>query len=374
MNMQQKIENTLRRLVAIPSTSSNIALCREVIDEVKGDLSKLGLFIKEGEVEDHPWILATTQKTMSTDILLVAHLDVVPALEGLFTVRRKGTSLHGRGVYDMKFAAACYLELLREHHSELATMNIGVLFTTDEEIGGLSVKEVLASGLRAKIALLPDGGDNWAIEKRAKGPYGIGLTAQGKAAHGSRPWEGINALHTIMDVAQILRSKYPSEKPSDSTVSINQLIAGEAPNQIPEYASVAVDFRSFDKAEMDAFKLLIGELARIHNLETHIYNEGDPLVFDDTDPRVQEFMEVFERVVGHKAEFCESYGASDARYFGQYDIPCIVVQPHGGGRHSASEWIEATDLEKYYRLIETWIFQSSATGVASSAKNRTARS
>lgn len=360
MNMQQNIENALRRLVAIPSTSSNIALCRDVINEVKSDLVKLGLFIKEGELEDHPWILATTQETMSPDFLLVAHLDVVPALEELFTVQQKGGKLHGRGVYDMKFAAACYHELLREHHSELANINVGVLFTTDEEIGGLSVKEVLAAGLRPKLALLPDGGDNWAIEKRAKGPYGVNLIARGKAAHGSRPWEGNNALHTIMDVAQILRSKYPSEKPSDSTVSINQLIAGEAPNQIPEYASMAVDFRTFDKTEMLDFKLLVGELARIHSLEAHIYNEGDPLVFDETDPRVQGFMEVYEKIVGHKATFSESYGASDARYFAHYGIPCILVQPHGGGRHSADEWIEANDLEKYYRLIETWIFQSTA--------------
>lgn len=353
--MQQKLEKTLQQLVAIPSNSVDVMACDEIISFMATEFDALGLYVKRGVEGANPWMLATTQNTKELDILLAAHLDVVPAPEELFTIEKRGDQLYGRGVYDMKFSAACYLELFREHIDTLKHKNIGVLLTTDEETGGLSVKSILSEGIRAKVAFLPDGGDNWHIEKRAKGLFGVNLTAYGKAAHGSRPWEGENALHHLIDVIQVLRSKYPEGKPSTATLSVNRMQAGEATNQIPEYASVDMDFRTFDKGELEAFKLLVAELARIHHLEVTVLNTGDPLVFDETHPEVQGFLNALESVMGKKAEYSESYGGSDARYFAEFDIPCILIEPNGGKRHSAGEWLEANDLSTYYKLLETWI-------------------
>jgi acetylornithine deacetylase/succinyl-diaminopimelate desuccinylase-like protein len=56
-------------------------------------------------------------------------------------------------------------------------------------------------------------------------------------------------------------------------------------------------------------------------------------------------------------EYVSSYGGSDARFFAQRDIPTIIIEPHGDGRHAPDEWIEADDLEKYYRLMERWLIQ-----------------
>ncbi len=353
--MQQKLEKTLKQLIAIPSVSVDTEACDEIISLMAEEFTRLGLYVERGIEGANPWMLATTQQEKNPDILLTAHLDVVPGSEELFTLEKRDGRLYGRGVYDMKLAAACYLELFREHKDSLKKKNIGILFTTDEETGGLSVKNVLAQGLRPKVGFLPDGGDNWSIEKRAKGLYGVNLTTYGKAAHGSRPWEGDNALHRLMDIVQIVRSKYPSDKPSSATLSVNRFQAGEAANQIPEFASVDMDFRTFAKEELEAFKLLIAELARIHSLEITILNEGDPLLFDETRPEVQSFLNALESVTEKKPSFCDSYGGSDARYFAALDIPCILIEPSGGGRHSDNEWLEASDLEKYYRVIETWV-------------------
>lgn len=353
--MQQKLEKTLQQLIAIPSTSVDIPACDEIIAFMEEELGTLGLYLQRGAEDANPWLLATTMETKTPDLLLTAHLDVVPASEELFTMEKRDGRLYGRGVYDMKFSAACYLELFRQHIDTLKHQNVGILFTTDEETGGFSVKNILAKGLRPKVAFLPDGGDNWCIEKRAKGLWGLNLTTYGKAAHGSRPWEGENALHHLIDVIQILRSKYPEGKPSTATLSVNRMQAGEATNQIPEYASVDMDFRTFDKQELEAFKLLIAELARIHHLETTTLNLGDPLLFDETRPEVQGFLAAFETVMGRKAEYSESYGGSDARYFAEHDIPCILIEPNGGKRHSDGEWLEAKDLGTYYQLLETWV-------------------
>lgn len=362
--MQTHLEAALAKLISIPSITTNSAACREIIEYVRTELEPLGLFIHDNFETPNPWLYATTRDTKEVDILLAAHLDVVPAPDELFTMQKENDNLYGRGVYDMKLAAACYLELLKAHASELKSLNIGVLFTTDEEGGGLSVADVLNTGLRAKAVFLPDGGDNWHVEKRAKGLHGIQLTARGKTAHGSRPWEGENALHALLDVVHILRSKYPGMSPSDSTLTVNKLRAGEAVNQLADYASVMIDFRSFSKEDLANYRRLVAELAKKHNLEVTVLNTGEPLAFDDTAPGVQSFLTALRSYLNtDEIPYCESYGSTDARYFAEYNIPCIIMEPSGGGRHAPDEWLRAGDLEKYCQLLEQWIFPQTVTAV-----------
>jgi succinyl-diaminopimelate desuccinylase len=354
--VQQNLEITLAKLVFVPSVTEDLDACHEAIDFVKSEIEDLGLFIHHETGGHAPWMVATTKDTKTPDILLMAHLDVVPAPGEMFAMEERGDRLYGRGVYDMKFAVACYIELLKEHAKDLSSLNIGVLFTTDEEGNSKSMLDVIAWGLRPKVVLLPDGGDNWSIEKRAKGLYCVEIVAHGKTSHGSRPWEGENAIHRLLDLISALRLKYPSDKPSDATLSINKFRAGEAINQVPHHASVMIDFRSFDQQELDEYRMLLTELTAASHLELRPMNNGSPLLFDSEGPYVQNFMQALREQTGNKdVHFCESYGASDARFFAQYDIPCIIIEPRGGGRHSSDEWLETADLERFYRLIERWV-------------------
>lgn len=362
--MQQKLEDTLAHLVSIPSVSADPQGCHEIVAYIKTEIEALGLFIHSQVDTASPWLIATTKDTVTPHILLAAHLDVVPAPSELFSMQKHDGILYGRGVYDMKLAAACYLELLKAHIESLRDLNIGILFTTDEETGGQSMTEVLGFGVRPNVVFIPDGGDNWLLEKRAKGLCGIELTAYGKTAHGSRPWEGENALHTLLDVLQTLRAKYPSNAPSAATLAVNHLRGGETINQLPATASVMVDFRSFDQQEITEFQTLIEQLADIHQLQTRVISSGDPLLIDPKDPRMKTFLNALQKQLGTTdIHYCESYGASDARYFAQYDIPCIVIEPRGGGRHSNDEWLEANDLMRFYQLIERWIIPDVITTV-----------
>lgn len=362
--MQTNLEATLAKLVSIPSVFNNPTACHEVLEYAHSELAPLGLFFVDSTDTPQPWFYATTKQTKHPDILLTAHLDVVPAGPELFIMQKRGDKLYGRGVYDMKLAAACYIELFKAYADELRNLNVGILFTTDEEDQGKSMLDVLATGLRPKAVFLPDGGDNWHVEKRAKGIQCIELTARGKSAHGSRPWEGENALHSLIDVVQILRSKYPSRLPSDPTLSVNQLQAGEAANQVPDYASVTIDFRSFSGDDLKNYRLLITELAKKHNLELTVRTTGSPLLFDTEAPSVQSFLAALRSFTGNdEVAYCESYGASDARYFAEHDIPCIIIEPHGGSRHADGEWLEAADLYKYYTLIKQWLLPEASAPV-----------
>lgn len=356
--MQTRLETTLARLIAIPSVTSNTAACFEIIKFVREELAPLGLHVVESESgAAHPWFFATTRSTLTPDILLAAHLDVVPGPDAAFTLRKADGKLYGRGVYDMKLAAACYIEFLKDHAHELGQLDIGVLFTTDEEIGGDSMNEILATGLRPGVVFIPDGGGDWQIEARAKGFFGMELRANGKAAHGSRPWEGDNALHRIMDMTQILRNEYPFEGPSGTTVAITGVTGGAAVNQIADSASALLDVRSFDAVALKNFELRAFELAAAYNVTISINQSGKPVIFDKNHPSVTPFLRALQKARNEPARYIDSYGGSDARYFAIYDIPCIIMEPYGGGRHAEDEWLLASDLGEYYRLIETWLLE-----------------
>jgi acetylornithine deacetylase/succinyl-diaminopimelate desuccinylase-like protein len=354
--MQTELETILSQLVSIPSVSNNPAACHEIIEFVRNYIQPFDLYITSDTDRESPWIIATTQDTKEPDILLVAHLDVVPAEAEAFTVVNRDGKLYGRGVYDMKLAAACYLTLFKHHLHELRSHNIGIMFTTDEEVNSASLPPILESGWRPKLAFIPDGGDNWHVEECAKGLYGIEIVARGQTAHGSRPWEGDNALHRLMDILTELRERFPHQHPDSSTLAVNHILGGNAINQIADYAAAKVDFRSFSKEDLYLFRDEVARLSAEHGLEITTMQEGDPLLFDKTSPQAQGFLHALEAITGKPPQYTKSFGASDARYFAQYDIPCIVIEPYGGGRHSQEEWLLASDLASYYNLIQTWIF------------------
>lgn len=356
--MQENLEKTLSKLVSIPSVSSNSAACHEVLAYVRSKFNSFDFLIHENLDTPNPWFLATTKDTMTPDIVLLAHLDVVPAGDHMFTLQKKDNKLFGRGTYDMKFAAACYIEFIETHASELSKLNIGFLITTDEEIGGMSISEVFNLGFRPKVAFIPDGGGDWKIEERAKGLLGIEFIANGKSAHGSRPWEGENALHRLMDALQMLRTAYPLTSSSDSTLTINTLNAGNAINQIADYAVATADFRTFSLDELNLCRSLASQIAEDYSLEFTISHEGYPLLLDKTSPYVTPFLEAYRIQRGHEPEYVESYGATDGRHFAEYDIPCIITEPHGHGRHADEEWLLTEDLGNYYQLIERWLLAS----------------
>lgn len=363
--MQSNLEATLAQLIAIPSVTTTAAACHEIIEYVRTQIAPYGFSIISDTDRDTPWLLATATTNLEPPILLAAHLDVVPADTSMFTMQKQDGKLIGRGAYDMKFAAACYIELIKHHADELKARNIGFLFTTDEETGSNTVPLVLEMGLRPGIVFLPDGGDNWHIEEHAKGLFGIDLVAKGQTAHGSRPWEGDNALHRLMDVLAQLRIAFPHQHPDSPTLGVNQIQGGTAVNQVADYAVARLDFRSFHKEDLDQFQKMIEGLAQENDLELSYNASGDPLLFDRTLPQAADFLRCLEEITSQPAQFTKSYGASDGRFFAQYNIPCIIMEPRGGGRHGPDEWLLAEDFVPYYELIRQWTLGKTHNGLRS---------
>ena len=346
----------LADLVAFKTVSGDNLSGGECLNYLEHYLGHRGMYL-DSNADGFPYLVATTQPTKSPKILLQAHLDVVPCQASLFTLTEKDGKLFGRGVYDMKFAAAVFLKLADE--LQLSDYDFGIMLTFDEELGGAGgkngVKALLEAGYRAKVCILPDAGDNWQIEATHKGAWIVRLSAKGIAAHGSRPWDGDNAIHRLIDALHEVSQLFKSQQVETDTLSINQIAGGRAANQVADAAEAILDVRFLSNELYEELRTRIESIAGKYKITPETVAHVKCVKTDMKNPYVVSFLEMARKFHGSPLKSSHSLGASDARYFAEFKIPTILLRPSGGGAHSDSEWIGKSDLEKYYQLIKAYV-------------------
>ena len=223
----------LRDLIAIPSITGDAAASQQIIDYATHFLQKRGMHVHTFNKAGFPSLVATSRATKHPKVLLAAHLDVVAAPPEMFQLRLENGTYYGRGVWDMKYAAAAYLHLIDEIQATLHTYDIGIMFTSDEEIYGEygTGYQMREYGLRPQVAILPDAIQPWHIQQTGKGCYFGEVSVIGISAHGSRPWEGdsasIKLIHILQQVADLFKN---DQQAHTKTLNISMLpITSAAP-------------------------------------------------------------------------------------------------------------------------------------------------
>ncbi len=320
-----------------------------------------GLYTELLESGGFPIVYASSQPTKKPKLLLQCHMDVVPADKSFFKMTKQKGRLMGRGVFDMKFACASYLKVLDRLEDNLKEYDFGIMLSFDEEIGGSNgVKAFLDKGYGAEVCILPDSGKNWCLESSANGAWFIKILVEGKNAHGSMPHLGINAaekLSKIIEDINKLRNEYPEE---ELTVSLTGLKAGKATNQIPDHAEATFDIRYRDENVLAKIKTALEKVCAQPNIEIKTLVMGACMDVDTKHPKVVSFIKTAEDVLDKKISYSHSTGSTDARFFCAKDIPTIVIQPDGGGRHSNDEWVDEKGLGQLTEILYRYIREEAA--------------
>lgn len=315
------------------------------------------------EFNGHPALTITTQKTMHPKVWLVAHMDVVPASADLFQPIVKEGKMYGRGAYDMKMAIASYMTLLRDLKGSLGKYDFGIMLTSDEEQGGMNgVKKLLELGYSSDVALLPDGGFNWNFENQAKGVLQIKVGAHGKSGHSSRPWEGKNAIDQLIPVVMEIEKQFKKPSPNDyeATVNVGLISGGKSVNQIPDYAEAELDIRFPPSQTVDQiYKKMSLVVSQYEQVTIEKMKTGSAYKADISNEYFQKFKNRAKDLYGIEMGTVSSYGASDARFFGEKNIPTLVIAPKGGEIHSSGEWVDLEDLSRFYQVMKAWVMDIS---------------
>lgn len=359
-SVKSNLVKTLTELVSYKTVVGHDIEKQACFDLVERKLNHAGLFVKRFEVDGMPSIVATTQHTNTPKIFLQAHLDVVPCEDDTLKLVDGKEKLFGRGVYDMKFAAACYLQLISDLSKDLGKYDFGLMFTSDEEVGGdKGVGYLVDKGYSAKVCILPDGGDNWQLETESNGVWLVEVVATGKTAHGSRPWEGDNAITKLIDVIERVRKVFPMDEHDRNTLTVSQISGGTAANQVPATARVTFDIRYANQESYTTKRVAVENIIKNAGLSVETVAVVDSFKIDPNQKKIAEFIKIAERVRGSKIQSCRSYGASDAHYFISKEIPTILIRPEGGGAHSDHEWISTDGLGEFYEVIKEYVVETS---------------
>ncbi|MFQ5434764.1 MAG: M20 family metallopeptidase, partial [Anaerolineae bacterium] len=143
------------------------------------------------------------------------HIEVVPGGSGLFALRQEGTHLYGRGVADMKTQCLMMMTVLRDLLAAGQANDFWLLFSEDEEIGSAYGARQMVDLLDEKgclpdVIFAPDGGPDFAYVEKDKGMISFDVTARGQAAHGSRPFLGVNAIERMMALYAAFQARFPN--------------------------------------------------------------------------------------------------------------------------------------------------------------------
>src|SRR3954470_527834 len=127
-------------------------------------------------------------------LLLCGHVDTV-GIEGMTAPhepRVEGDRLYGRGAYDMKAGVAAALVACREAASLGLAGDVVVAAVADEEHSSLGVQEVLRH-VTADVAIVTEPTELELVVAH-KGFVWAEIEVAGRAAHGSRPHLGVDAI------------------------------------------------------------------------------------------------------------------------------------------------------------------------------------
>ncbi len=230
-------------LVAVPSVSRSEQAIADLVQAVLSEHPELHV----ERLGDS--VVARTALGRSRRVVLAGHLDTVPPFEDP-TARVEGDVLWGLGSVDMKGGLAVLLDLATTVVDPAA--DVTWVFYACEEIDrsenalawmAAHRPDVLAGD--AAVLLEPTGG---VVEAGCQGTARVEVRVRGRRAHTARPWMGVNAVHRLAGVLDVLNAYRPRQVELDGCVYTEQLQAvrvtgGVAGNVVPDDAAVTVNFR-----------------------------------------------------------------------------------------------------------------------------------
>jgi succinyl-diaminopimelate desuccinylase len=303
-----------------------------------------------------------------------AHYDVVP-VSGTW---RHGSPfggavekgfIYGRGTADMKGSIASLLTALDALRSTRTKplMNVEVSFTADEETDSfLGARWIVDEApIRPDYAIVMEGGEGNEVCCGHNGTLWMEVTVHGRAAHGSTPQAGVNALEKMSALIlelesykkQIARRTFltPEGKTMIPTINVGGVFAsgpGGKINTVPALASFSIDRRvlaveNHAKAERDLRAFLAAAARRIPDCRITVskVSENFSSFTKPSHPFFKAMATSVRRVRGRPTAFHVSSGFNDVHYFAQHlKIPTLGYGPGGEDIHAVNERARVADL------------------------------
>jgi acetylornithine deacetylase/succinyl-diaminopimelate desuccinylase family protein len=354
----------LRDLVAINSVNPTLVPGapgeRDIANAIAAEMRRIGLDVTLEEIAPgRPNVVGVIEgRAAGRTLMLCGHTDTVgvTGMSDPFTPAERDGRLYGRGAQDMKGGVAAMIDAARviaERGLESGRLIVAAI--VDEEHSSIGA-DALVTKWTADAAIVTEPTD-LAIAVGHKGFAWVEVEVFGRAAHGSRPAEGQDAILRLGRVLTRLETldRAVQARPPHAMLGTGSLHAsfvegGHELSSYPDRAVLQMERRILpsepESIALDEVRDILAALAR----EDATFRASARAMFSRPAyelPRDHELPRALADALSHVGGAPRIGGASfwtDAAVLGHAGIPSILFGPGGAGLHSIEEYVNVADV------------------------------
>jgi len=367
------LEHTLAELVRInsvnPKFSDGTTDEAAIAEHLDGVLTALGMEVTRYDAGPRRTSVVGRLRGRGggRSLMLYGHIDTV-GIEGMkapLSARIRDGRLYGRGSYDMKGGVAACIAAVKALVDEGASLagDVVIVGAADEEVASTGMSKVLEH-VRTDAAIVTESTE-LQLCLAHKGFCWMEVEVEGRAAHGSRFEEGIDAnmamgrfLGRLDRLERALRKRAPHALVGPPSLHAAVILGGTGTSTYAAHCRLEIERRTIPGETEESALAEIQEIldalaaddanfrARVRSLLARGTFEArrDSRIVESVNAVATEVLGEAPRIIG------EPYWM-DAALLADAGIETVVIGPTGAGAHAAKEWVELDSVERVATIL-----------------------
>ena len=293
-------------------------------------------------------------------LVLNAHMDTVgvAGMSDPFRARLEDGRLYGRGAGDMKGSlAACMLAVAVAKERGLR-WDVILTAVSDEEVASVGT-EAIAANLHADAAIVTEP-TAMEVVIAHRGFVHLEIETVGRAAHGSRPDLGIDAIAKmgrvlvgIEELDRRLRADPTHPLLGSGSVHASLVEGGQEYSSYPARCVVQAERRTIPGETIDGavaeIEAILEDAASVDaDFEGHVraLASREPFEVADNAEIVTAVRRCAAAVTGSEPDVGGASFWADSALLASAGIPTVLYGPSAAGLHTENEWVDVASLEQ----------------------------
>ncbi|MHA2253631.1 MAG: ArgE/DapE family deacylase [Candidatus Kariarchaeaceae archaeon] len=370
---EEELLSLLQKLISIESTNPSLSKKGSGENEIANFLGEymenLGLTVAYQLIDEKRKnvIGLLKGKSKGKSLILNAHTDTV-GVEGMqnpFNPKFEDGRVYGRGAIDMKSGIAAILLAVESIINSGIVLKGDVIlaFVVDEEYASIGTEELLRE-YSADAAIITEP-TNLQITIAHKGFAWIKIKVHGRAAHGSLPEEGIDAIvkagKILIELENLQQRVFPKKAHSllgPPSIHASLISGGTELSTYPDYCEIQIERRTLPgenqstvEMEMDEILNAIREEDNQFQAECEVFFYRPALEIDKDHPIVNALDQARTNILQRKSKYIGKSWWMDSALLSQAGIPTVVFGPEGIGLHAIVEYVEFDSVISTVKIL-----------------------